>query len=88
PLASLFSIAEQPVGGPFQAANADDDGHSQQRLLVRSDRSSVPVSVVETPIVHAGEPAGRVMVIHDMTAERRLVEELAWAASHDALTGL
>ncbi len=44
--------------------------------------------MVETPIVHAGEPAGRVMVIHDMTAERRLVEELAWAASHDALTGL
>ncbi len=33
PLASLFSIAEQPVGGPFQAANADDDSHSQQRLL-------------------------------------------------------
>ncbi|WP_201288276.1 GGDEF domain-containing protein, partial [Escherichia coli] len=28
------------------------------------------------------------MIIHDMTAERRLVEELAWAASHDALTGL
>ncbi len=87
-LSSLFSIAEQPVGGPFQAANADNESHSQQRLLVRSDRSSVPVSVVETPIVHAGEPAGRVMIIHDMTAERRLVEELAWAASHDALTGL
>jgi len=83
PLASLFNIAEQPVRGSF---DADDD--SRPQLLVRPDHSSVPVSVVETPIVHAGEPAGRVMIIHDMTAERRLVEELAWAASHDALTGL
>ncbi|MGY4402655.1 putative bifunctional diguanylate cyclase/phosphodiesterase [Bradyrhizobium sp. USDA 3315] len=83
PLASLFNIAEQPVRGSFDA-----DDESRPQLLVRPDHSSVPVSVVETPIVHAGEPAGRVMIIHDMTAERRLVEELAWAASHDALTGL
>ncbi|WP_342727045.1 EAL domain-containing protein [Bradyrhizobium sp. B097] len=87
-LSSLFNIAEQPVRGSFQSADADDESRPQQRLLVRPDHSSVPVSVVETPIVHAGEPAGRVMIIHDMTAERRLVEELAWAASHDALTGL
>ncbi|NEU98017.1 putative bifunctional diguanylate cyclase/phosphodiesterase [Bradyrhizobium uaiense] len=87
-LSSLFSIAEQPVQGSFQSADVDGESRPQQRLLVRADHSSVPVSVVETPIVHAGEPAGRVMIIHDMTAERRLVEELAWAASHDALTGL
>ncbi|MCP1913173.1 diguanylate cyclase (GGDEF)-like protein [Bradyrhizobium elkanii] len=83
PLSSLFNIAEQPVRGSFDA-----DDESRPQLLVRPDHSSVPVSVVETPIVHAGEPAGRVMIIHDMTAERRLVEELARAASHDALTGL
>ncbi|MHC2436095.1 putative bifunctional diguanylate cyclase/phosphodiesterase [Bradyrhizobium sp. USDA 4451] len=87
-LSSLFNIAEQPVRGSFQSGEADGESRPQQRLLVRPDHSSVPVSVVETPIVHAGEPAGRVMIIHDMTAERRLVEELAWAASHDALTGL
>ncbi|MGF6306394.1 diguanylate cyclase (GGDEF)-like protein [Bradyrhizobium sp. i1.8.4] len=87
-LSSLFSIAEQPVRGSFQSADVDAESRPPQRLLVRPDHSSVPVSVVETPIVHAGEPAGRVMIIHDMTAERRLVEELAWAASHDALTGL
>ncbi|MCA6122618.1 EAL domain-containing protein [Bradyrhizobium sp. WSM 1704] len=88
PLSSLFSIAEQPVQGSFGAAEAEGERRPQQRLLVRPDQSSVPVSVVETPIVHDGHWAGRVMVIHDMTAERRLVEELAWAASHDALTGL
>lgn len=87
-LSSLFNIAEQPVRGSFQSADDDDESRPQQRLLVRPDHSSVPVSVVETPIVHDGEPSGRVMIIHDMTAERRLVEELAWAASHDALTGL
>ena len=87
-LSSLFNIAEQPVRGSFQSADADDESRPQQRLLVRPDHSSVPVSVVETAIVHEGEPSGRVMIIHDMTAERRLVEELAWAASHDALTGL
>ncbi|QPF86255.1 EAL domain-containing protein [Bradyrhizobium genosp. L] len=88
PLSSLFSIAEQPVRGSFRSGEAGGENHPQQRLLVRPDHSSVPVSVVETPITHDGHWAGRVMIIHDMTAERRLVEELAWAASHDALTGL
>ncbi|MEN3349649.1 MAG: hypothetical protein V7632_3284 [Bradyrhizobium sp.] len=88
PLPSLFRIAEQTVQGSFRTAEAEGEERLQQRLLVRPDQSSVPVSVVETPIVHDGHWAGRVMIIHDMTAERRLVEELAWAASHDALTGL
>ncbi|MFB9264137.1 putative bifunctional diguanylate cyclase/phosphodiesterase [Bradyrhizobium erythrophlei] len=88
PIASLFSIAEQPVQGPFGSAEVDDQERARQRLLVRSDHTTVPVSVVETPITHVGQWAGRVMIIHDMTAERRLLEELAWAASHDALTAL
>ncbi|WP_245313201.1 diguanylate cyclase domain-containing protein, partial [Bradyrhizobium macuxiense] len=87
-VSSLFSIAEQSVRGSFRTIDADGESEPPQRLLLRPDQSSVPVSVVETPIMHAGHPAGRVMIIHDMTAERRLVEELAWAASHDALTGL
>lgn len=87
PVSSLFQITEQPLQGSLRTLEADGESASQQRLL-RPDQSSVPVSVVERPIVHAGHPAGRVMIIHDMTAERRLVEELAWAASHDALTGL
>ncbi|WP_407150846.1 putative bifunctional diguanylate cyclase/phosphodiesterase [Bradyrhizobium sp. ORS 86] len=88
PVSALFRIAEQPLQGSFRTLEADGESASQQRLLLRPDQSSVPVSVVETPIVHAGHPAGRVMIIHDMTAERRLVEELAWAASHDVLTRL
>ncbi|KJC61551.1 hypothetical protein UP10_06660 [Bradyrhizobium sp. LTSPM299] len=88
PLQSLFSITEQPVQGSFRTTEADGESQPRQRLLLRPDQSSVPVSVVETPITHVGDWAGRVMIIHDMTAERRLVEELAWAASHDALTGL
>ncbi|MBR0796269.1 EAL domain-containing protein [Bradyrhizobium jicamae] len=88
PVSSLFCIAEQPVQGSFRSIEADGETRAPQRLLVRPDQTSVPVSVVETPITHVGQWAGRVMIIHDMTAERRLVEELAWAASHDALTGL
>jgi diguanylate cyclase (GGDEF)-like protein len=88
PVASLFSITDQPVQGSYGAADGTDADHPKQRLLVRPDHSTVPISVVETPITHDGHWAGRVMVIHDMTAERKLVEELAWAASHDALTAL
>lgn len=88
PLSALFSIAEQPVQGSFRTTDATSESRPPQRLLMRPDHSSVPVSVVETPITHDGYWAGRVMIIHDMTAERQLVEELAWAASHDALTGL
>jgi len=88
PVSSLFSVVEQPVKGPFGVAEGTEEGRPIQSFLVRPDHSTVPISLVETAITHDGEPAGRVMIIHDMTAERRLVEQLAWAASHDALTGL
>lgn len=88
PVTSLFAVVEQPVKGSFGVGEDAEGGMPRQRFLVRPDHSTVPISLVETAITHGGEPAGRVMIIHDMTAERRLVEQLAWAASHDTLTGL
>ena len=37
---------------------------------------------------HQGEIQGAVMVFHDCTPARKLTQELAWQATHDALTGL
>ena len=88
PVTSLFAVVEQSVKGSFGVGEDAEGGLPRQRFLVRPDHSTVPVSLVETAITHGDEPAGRVMIIHDMTAERRLVEQLAWAASHDTLTGL
>jgi len=43
---------------------------------------------VGSPILHAGEVRGAVLVLHDMTQERQYIAYLSWQATHDALTGL
>ena len=47
-----------------------------------------PVRCIVSPLGRAGGPRGAVLVLADLTDAERLKSELAWAASHDALTGL
>ncbi|MEW6638999.1 MAG: EAL domain-containing protein [Pseudomonadota bacterium] len=58
------------------------------QLLLRSDATTVPVSVVGAPLRKDGHTAGAVLILHDMTSERDYIARLSWQASHDALTGL
>ena len=60
--------------------------HSRQ--IQRMDGSTVAVTLVGAPILHAGEVSGAVLVLHDMTQERQYIANLSWQATHDALTGL
>lgn len=88
-VSSLFQIVEKRSLGTllYEKLDSFENSASSHQYLIRTDLSSVPVSVTETSIA-SGHSGGRVLVIHDMTQERRLLERLAWQASHDALTGL
>ncbi|UXL40097.1 EAL domain-containing protein [Pseudomonas fragi] len=77
-----FKLIDRLLSG--QLGNSRD--HSRQ--IQRMDGSTVAVTLVGAPIVHAGEVSGAVLVLHDMTQERRYIANLSWQATHDALTGL
>lgn len=61
----------------------------QERALVRRDGTALAIEDSAAPLLdHAGEVVGGVAVFRDVTASRRLAQRIAWAASHDSLTGL
>lgn len=61
----------------------------QHVLLVHKEGRMIPVSSSVAPIRdHQGDVVGSIMVMQDITPTRKLARELAYQASHDALTGL
>lgn len=62
---------------------------NSRAMLVRADRTRCCIRQVVSPIVNdRGEFGGSVIVFQDFTDARALQRQLAYAASHDALTGL
>ncbi|HEY9738619.1 MAG TPA: EAL domain-containing protein [Trichocoleus sp.] len=69
---------------PAEAAPQADTG-----LLVNQQGQERVVDYSTSPIRDAqGEVHGAVLVLRDITHQRRLARQLHWQASHDALTGL
>ncbi|WP_295464157.1 EAL domain-containing protein [uncultured Pseudomonas sp.] len=56
--------------------------------LVLTDGARLPVALTVTALPAGESAAGVVLVMHDQTRERAFLRDLAWQASHDALTGL
>lgn len=88
PLTTLFKIVAQPAGEPQTMREGQGERDKLSQTLVRPDATLVPVSVVDAQLGADSNSPGRVLVLHDRTAECELVERLAWQASHDTLTGL
>jgi diguanylate cyclase (GGDEF)-like protein/PAS domain S-box-containing protein len=94
PIEDLFSLADEHgqadtanvVGRTLAGAATGETFHSQR--LFRLNGTSVPVSVVGTPLIVSRRKCGVVLVFYDLTAEREYTDRLAWQASHDELTGL
>ncbi len=62
------------------------DSHS---ALVRKDGKIIPIEATAAPMRNdPGEVIGAVMVIQDVSQERKLSRQLSYQASHDMLTGL
>lgn len=90
-LGTLFTLVDETTGEcdpslveqlPFAAH------HSRRHLLVRPDCRVAPVAIQSAPLFSHAGAAGGVVVLHDTTDERDLIDRLARLASHDALTGL
>mgnify|MGYP001823276530 CR=1 FL=1 len=80
-----------PLGDPFGRCGRVDGGSSREQQVVLSARDGRRIPVQESVASlfdAAGRPDGIVMVLHDVSKERRLQNQLAYQASHDALTGL
>ncbi|WP_284409928.1 EAL domain-containing protein [Acidovorax sp. SUPP3334] len=81
-LQSTAQLLERALHG--NAAQHDERPHR----IVRPDATTVPVTLVGSPLMNQGQLAGAVLVLHDVTREQQYLEQLAWQASHDTLTGL
>ena len=94
PLTSLFRILDEESGQPREGQiNQILDGrdlaaNTRPQLLQRPDSTSVAISMVGTPVYKGGAVAGAVLVLHDMTSEKKYIARLSWQASHDSLTKL
>ncbi|TKT71018.1 EAL domain-containing protein [Afipia massiliensis] len=94
PVASLFKILDEETGQPResqveQILEGGDLTHpARPQLLQRPDSTSVAISMIGTPLYKEGAVAGAVLVLHDMTSEKKYIARLSWQASHDSLTKL
>ncbi|WP_119155504.1 EAL domain-containing protein [Caldimonas tepidiphila] len=77
-----------PVGACLEPGGSGP-GHAAHvaRLLARDGRE-IPLETSVASIEIGGERRGAVLVFRDVSEARRLVRDMAWEASHDALTGL
>jgi diguanylate cyclase (GGDEF)-like protein/PAS domain S-box-containing protein len=62
--------------------------HGHTEILWPKDGSSFPAEYSSHPIREGGRISGAVLVFRNITQERKLVQQLSYQASHDALTGL
>lgn len=94
PVASLFKILDEETGQLResqieQILEGGDLTHpARPQLLQRPDSTSVAISMIGTPLYKEGAVAGTVLVLHDMTSEKKYIARLSWQASHDSLTKL
>ncbi|HEX7881501.1 MAG TPA: EAL domain-containing protein [Afipia sp.] len=94
PVTSLFRILDEETGQPRdgqieQILEGGDLTHTTRpQLLQRPDSTSVAISMIGTPLYKEDAVAGAVLVLHDMTSEKKYIARLSWQASHDSLTKL
>lgn len=95
PLPKVFKLVHSQTGEP--ALNPVEVVLQKKKrvrlaphtLLVRKSGESIPIEDSAAPIRDQhGNITGVVLVFHDVTLARKMVTEMAYQASHDALTGL
>lgn len=62
-------------------------GDSAQGTLTRSDGSTIPCEAAARTVEEPGDRPRRIYVVRDLS-ERLRLDQMAWLASHDSLTGL
>lgn len=94
PLAALFSLLDENARRDSATlierilSGQLKSGTVHCKLIQRLDGSTVPVSLIGSPILGDGLISGAVLVLRDLTQERQYIANLSWHAAHDPLTGL
>lgn len=95
PLTEVFHIVNEvtriEVENPVDKALRLDRvvGLANHTMLIRRDGETFSIEDSAAPIRdREGKVIGVVLVFHDVTESRQMAEEIAYQASHDALTGL
>lgn len=94
PLDRVYCAVDEESGQRLDLACLFGAGHlrvdqNSRAMLVRADRTRCSIRQVVSPIANdGGEFGGSVIVFQDFTDARALQRQLAYAAAHDALTGL
>jgi len=90
PLDRFYRSVDEDSGESLSPAGALDRAkHNSRAVLLRHDGSRCSIREVISPIVtERNEYSGSVIVFQDVSDARALQRELAYQASHDALTGL
>jgi diguanylate cyclase (GGDEF)-like protein/PAS domain S-box-containing protein len=81
----------EPCMSPVMACLDEDKivGLASQTLLISKDGTEYGIEDTAAPIKDSEQNVlGAVLVFHDVTAQRKMATEMAYRASHDALTGL
>ena len=87
----LNEVTREAVENPALACLRKDARavSNNANLLLRRDGTEIPVSDSAAPIRDREHTiVGAVLVLHDVTKERQLTQQLSYQASHDGLTGL
>ncbi len=95
PVGAVFALVHEDDGRPFddpvwEVLHSHRTVTTQEGALLvnrRDDRFSVHQTTAPV-ITAAGEVVGTVLIFQDVTGARALQKALAYAANHDALTGL
>jgi diguanylate cyclase (GGDEF)-like protein len=82
------AVRRSPPASPQDPRPWSDNEESVEGYLVRPDGEHVAVLVHRRDLTSDATVNGVVSTLRDVTAERRLQDDLAYRASHDALTGL
>jgi diguanylate cyclase (GGDEF)-like protein len=95
PLDSIYRPVHEETGAVIASSTrvAMREGRTidrdRQGILVRTDNSRRSIRGLASPLVAStGEIVGSVLAIQDTTAAQALQRDLAYAATHDMLTGL
>ena len=82
------AVRRSPPGESNDAPLWSDNEDSAEGYLIRPDGEHVAVLVHRRDLTADATVNGVVSTLRNVTAERRLQDDLAYRASHDALTGL
>jgi diguanylate cyclase (GGDEF)-like protein/PAS domain S-box-containing protein len=95
PLSELFTVVDEATRSHTRDLVAECIEQQalvelrEQSVLLRADGGELFIDASAAPLRERGEVVtGAVLVLHDVTQQRKIAQQISYQATHDALTGL